>query len=526
LSYYYLPNEASLALDEQQLPEFSLLRYVMTNESSGSPANSITEAKGGAILHFLIHYHTHQETVLKARLALVEKTGHEQVKLKGPVIFEKGRYALISSILGKDGKMQNLLMASGSAPVLEGSKIALSFEMEPETSKLLLESFKMATPDISIVFDMEFAGLCDAYDAELEVDWSQVQKSQHIKASGKVYFVSAEVETLYDELQKEQAITLNARGEDAAMQGLIDRVYDKLTDLFFKPIEIKQSPPAVKKNITSGLGAVVKGIKKKSPFSFHGAYQLKELRTEGHSKLHFSSRTVAKRHHYITFNMGDLYQVYGQDKRFFKTVALDDPDFQQREVFVGVDGSLMQELGNMINNVTVTMRKEHMNGQQTIREILVTPQLIKDSALNLKMVYGSKEDQDRLAWLSYDYRANWKFSGGGEYTTAWLSESSSMINLYAPFHRIPVQLIGDDATLENQGVRAVIIQVSYPFFGAIRTKRLTWKPGDSIDDMVVDITLPVDDENYQYKITWVKQDGSRQVKEGTDNTGLIFMDEL
>ncbi len=41
LTYYYLPNDASLALDKKQNPEFSLIRYVITNSSSGNQANSI-----------------------------------------------------------------------------------------------------------------------------------------------------------------------------------------------------------------------------------------------------------------------------------------------------------------------------------------------------------------------------------------------------------------------------------------------------------------------------------------------------
>ncbi len=526
LTYYYLPNDASLALDKKQNPEFSLIRYVVTNASSDNQANSIQQAGGGAILHFLIQYNTSAEKVNKAEESLAEILQNNSIKLKGPVIFEKGRYALVSSILSKDGKKQNLLMASGSAPVLEGSKIALSFEMEPETSKLLLESFKMATPDISIVFDLEFLGLSDAFNAEMEIDWSQVQKNQHIKAGVKAYYVSAEVDMLYDDLRKESAIKLTTSGEDIAMQALINRVYEKLTDLFFKQVEPEKVPPVVKEDIANGFEKVMKSLSKKSPFSAHGAYKLKELKTEGHSKMNFNSKATVKRHHYITFNMGNLYKTYGDDNRFFKTVNMDDPDFQQREIYVGVDGTLISELGKMINNVTVTMRKTHENGEQTIKEVIVTPSTLDDSVFSMKMVYGSKGDNDRMKWLNYDYRTNWKFSGGGEYTTAWLTESSSMINLFAPFNRTQVQLIGDTEILNSEGVRAAIIQVSYPFFGDIRSARLTWKPGEIPDDKMVEITLPLNNDSYKYKITWVKKDGTRLIKENEDNTGLVFIDEL
>ncbi len=526
LSYYYLPNEASLALDKQGDPEFSFIRYVITQASAANDANSIQQAGGGAILHFLIRYETSDETVTKAEKALKEKLQNDKVKLKGPVIFKQGKYNLISSILNKDGKKQNMLMASGNAPVLEGSRIALSFEMKPETSKLLLESFKMATPDISIVFDLEFSGLSDAFNAEMEINWSQVQKSQHIKAGLNVYYVSADLDMLYNDLRKNNAIKLTVKGDDANMQALINRVYEKLTDIFFTQVEPEKVPPTVKNDIVDGVKSMIKNFAGKSPYSISGAYKLNELKSSGYSTLSFNSNAVVDRHHMITFNIGDLYKKYGNDKHFFKTVNMDDPDFQQRTVQVAIDGTLQNELGKMINNVTVTLKKVHENGVKTLREVVVTPETLKNSLFSLKMVYGSEDDKDRLKWLTYQYRTSWKFSGGGEYTTDWLTESSSMINLFAPFKRTEVQLFGDTEKLKSEGVRVAIVQITYPFFGETRTKRLTWKPGDNPDDKTIEITLPLKDENYGYKITWVMQDGSRKQKEGSDNTGIIFIDEF
>jgi hypothetical protein len=526
LSYYYLPNEASLAPDKNQDPQFSLIRYVIAEAQKQKQSKSIQKAGGGAILHFLIQYETPEEKVLNAEKEIREVTGLDRIQVKGPVVFERGEYALISSILTKDGKKKNMLMASGNAPVLEGNKIALSFEMEPETSSLLLENFKMKTPDISIVFDMEVAGLSDAFDAEMEVDWERVQKSKHIQAGGNVYFVSADVDLLFNHLKTESAIKLKTSGEDATMQALIDRVYEKLTDLFFKEVDNTEVPSTVKEDVLSGISKVISGLSKNLPYSVHGAYKLKDLKTTGYSKMNFNSRVPLKRHHYITFNMGNLYHKYGDNPKYFKTVAMDDPDFQQRIVHVGVDGTLLNEMGKMINNVTVTLKKQHQGGEQTVREIIVTPETMKDSVLTLKMVYGSKDDADRLQWLNYTYRTNWKFSGGGHYITDWHTESSSMINLYCPFKRTPVQLIGNAELLKEKGVRAAIIRLSYPFFGETRSSRIVWKPGEIIEEKTVELTLPINADSYTYNITWIKTDGTRPEKKDKDDSGLIFIDEL
>ncbi len=525
LSYYYLPNEATLALDKKNDPEFSFIRYVI-NSAASTGANSIQQAEGGAILHFLVQYDTPEETIQKAGQALTDKFQNDNIKLKGPVIFDQGSYALVSSILTKDGNKQNLLMASGSAPVLEGSRIALSFELEPETSKLLLESFKMKTPDISIIFDLEFSGLSKAFNAEMKINWTQVQKYQHIKAGLNAYYVSADIDMMYNELRKDNAIELTTKGEDTNMQALIDRVYAKLTDMFFTPVNADDVPPAVKKNIVSGYKSMLKKLASQSPYSVNGAYKLKTLKTEGTSTLYFNSSATISRHHYITFNIGDLYKKYGDNRHFFRTVNMDDPDFQQRTVQVSIDGTLQKELGKMINNVTVTLKKEHENGEQTIREVIVTPATINDSLFSLSMVYGSKDDKDRMKWLEYQYRTNWKFSGGGEYITGWKKTSSSMISLFAPFRRTEIQLIGDTQKLTDAGVRVVIVQISYPFFGETRSERMVWKPGENPEEKTTEITLPLKDEDYKYKITWIMKDGSRKIKENTDNTGMVFIDEL
>lgn len=525
-SYYYLPNEASLALNKEQNPQFSLIRYVITNAEKTAQSNSIQKAGGGAILHFLVKYDTPHEKVADAEAKLRELIGSDEVVLKGPLIFEKGNYALVSTILTKDGKERNILMASGSAPVLEGSKIALSFELEPETSTLLLESFKMATPDISIVFDMEFSGVSDAFDAEMIVDWDKVQKSQHIKAGGKVYFVSADVDMLFNELKTESAITLTTSGEDSNMQALIDRMYEKLTDLFFKEVDKSEVPSTVKENVASGISKVIKKLSKSMPYSIQGAYAMRNLKTTGYSKMNFNSRSPEKRHHYIVFSIDNLYEKYGDNPKYFRTVSLDDPDFKQRIIHVGIDGTLVNEMGKMINNVTVTLKKEHQDGEQTLQEVLVTPESLKNEDFAPQMVYGSKGDTDRMKWLNYSYRTNWKFSGGGTYTTDWQNESSSMINLFSPFKRTNIELIGDENALSSAGIRAAIIQFSYLFFGETRTTRLVWKPGESIDEKSVSLTLPINSEHYSYKITWIKTDGSRQTKEGQDSSGLVFIDEF
>ncbi|MBK8364323.1 MAG: hypothetical protein IPL24_11785 [Bacteroidetes bacterium] len=151
------------------------MRYVKNVLSIKDSGKSITEAEGGAVLHFVITYDTPQDKIDVAQEELRQITRIHNVSILGPVIFKEGRFTLISSILSseKKGALVRSVISTGEAPVLEGGRIALSFEMDPSRSKLLLESFKMNTPDVSVIFEMTFEGLSDAYDAKLKVNWKR-----------------------------------------------------------------------------------------------------------------------------------------------------------------------------------------------------------------------------------------------------------------------------------------------------------------------------------------------------------------
>lgn len=529
-TWLYLPSEGRLATDDKGNPQFSLLRYIINKPSEGNSGTVITDANGGAVLHFLFLYDTPEDQVGKAEKILQEKMKNEDISIRGPIIFDKGRYTLISSILKPEpGQKEVEILSTGAAPVLEGSKIALTFELTPEKSKLLMESLKMKTSDISIVFDLGFSGLTDSYNAKLEIDWSEVRKSQAFSAGGSIYFVGADVDIAFDRLRKDNAIRLTSVGEHATMEGLLNTVYDKLLKMLFDPVEPERVPEDQRGGLSDALGAMLGSTlnsRNTTGFGLNVGYQLKDMKTEGSSVMTFSGRSTVDRHHFITFNAGDLYTQYGDNEQFFRDVPLWDPAFQQREIFVGVDGDLEGEFTNMLNSVSVTLRKKHQGGQETMESVMIQRQTFENFDGQLSMVYGSQKDTNRTHWLNYEYQVNWQFQGGGSYKTQWITDNASMINLYTPFRRHKIDLEGDLDMLTGQGVRAVILQVEYPFFDQLKKERQTIRPGDDLTTKSLEITVPNELENIPYSLTWIKKDGSRQQISGEDQYGLIFIDEL
>ncbi|WP_394750114.1 hypothetical protein [Spongiimicrobium salis] len=529
--YYYLPSEAKLGIKNNS-PQFSFMRYVDL-EAEGNNNNSILQAKGGGVLHFLVHYETSEAQLEAAREELAYSTGNNNAKLKGPIIFKEGSYALISSIIDpEEGGQSRKLMAKGRAPVLEGNKIALSFELNAKDSKLLLESFKMATPDISLVFDLAFEGLSNAYDATLEIDWSEIQKRHEASVGGSYLFIGAEAGLEIDELLKNQSIKLITNGEDDQMDQLMDTVMEKLLSMLFDPVP--ENPAENENSIMDMLTGLMNSSSENnkpssSPFGigFKASYQYKEVKKSGKSSVVFNSRLPVERHHFVTFNIGNLYKKYKNDPRVFKTFSMEDEDFQLREVKVGIDGTLYQEFDKMVNNVTVIVRKQHQNQETTLRSLMVNKsQFDQNNAQPFSLSYGSKGDNDRLEWLNYDYKTIWQFQGGAVYETEWQAASASMINLFSPFERTKIQLSGDMATLSEQNYRAVAVQLEYPFFGKTVKLQKIIQPRDDLHQSFFEITLPLNNREYSYTLTWLGKNKEAISKSNTDSSGIIFLDEI
>lgn len=531
LSYRYLPSNARLGLSKDSLPEFSLMRYILEKPNTSS-INTISEAGGGGIVTFLVLYDTPAALISSAEAALRNRLKNPKITIKGPVVFSSGRYLLVSSILQPSGKTDKEVLGTGEAPVLENSKIAFSFDVDPVKSKLLLESFKMRTPDISLMFELSFSGLTDSYQADLTVDWEEVRKSQSFGAGGSIYFVGADVEVGFDKLMRNNSIKLNTIGSNETLEGLLTTVYGKLLDLMFKRVEPERVPADQRGGIYDAISALTGpngplGSRRTTGFGLNVSYQLKELQTTGKSTMFFRGRSTVERKHFITFNIGDLYKKHGNDPRVFRDIALYDPAFQQRSVLVGVDGSLEREFDRLVNNVTVVLRKKHNNGQLTTKEILINKKTFRDSVGRFKMIYLNRGDTNLVDWLNYDYRTTWQFVGGGTYTTDWVEANAAMINLFAPYRRRTIALDGDLEGTLGQNIRAISVKIKYPFFNELREELPhTLRTKDNLAEKGFEVTLPLGRDEVDYEVTWRKQDGTILTKSGKDKYGIIFIDEL
>jgi len=521
ISYYYLPSVGALGVSESGLPEFSYLRYVIEKETENSD-KGITDADGGAILHFLAKYTTPEEQIKKAEQELKQKVNNEII-LKGPVIFKDARYTIVSSILTKSGKKQNKVITTGDAPIFQNSKLAFSFELEPKDSKLLLESFKMATPDISLIFEFTFSGLSEDFNGEVKVKWDEFQSSHTFGAGGSIYFIGADIEVGFEKLRKNNAIDVVTIGSNEHLEALMNTAYEKLLKLVFEPVKPESIPDGQKGDMGDALEAL--GSTNSTGFGINVSYQMKQLNFKGTSTLTFKGRQNVERKHFITFNIGDLYSKYGDNEKMFKDVSLYDPTFLQRDVYVGVDGSLQKEFDKMVNNVTVTMKKKHQDGSETLKELSVNKKTL-DSDSRFIVSYLNHDDVDLDEWRKYTYQEHWQFVGGGEYKSEWKESGAGMINLFVPYKRKNFDLLGDLESASCESVRAFSIEIQYPFFGEAKSERKNIVKDERSNIQSFEITLPQNSTEISYSITAYKKDGTTINKKEETETGIIFIDDI
>ena len=142
LNYKYLPSSEGgrIVSDNEGLPQFSFMRYIIEDPAHSS-TNTVSKADGGGIVNFLVEYSTAQRQIVSAEKGLKEQFGKD-VQLNGPVVITTARYTLVSSILIKNGGRKTEVLATGEAPVLENGRLAFSFDLSPERSKIIIREFQ------------------------------------------------------------------------------------------------------------------------------------------------------------------------------------------------------------------------------------------------------------------------------------------------------------------------------------------------------------------------------------------------
>jgi hypothetical protein len=239
MTYYYVSDKPRLATDENGNPQFSFLRYV-ENVRTGADQPEAREGEGGGIVHAVVALDVTDEQLRDARQALQRvKPG---AKIQGPVVYRSGKFGLVSSFADPKGGFTTQVVGMGSAPILDGQKAAISMQLTKLGAKVLWESFKTATPDISFTFEMEMAGYRSPHRAVIEANFDQIYDHKAFGVGIAGTYLAAEIKGAFDDLRREGAIKVTQVGGDEKLEALLTTAYNKLTEMMFAPLNGTGTP--------------------------------------------------------------------------------------------------------------------------------------------------------------------------------------------------------------------------------------------------------------------------------------------
>ena len=569
LKYYYLPDQIRLATHSDGTPQFSFLRFVRNVATTGG-SETITEGIGGSIVHAVVSLDVTPDQLNEARSALASTTTGAQIV--GPVIYESGTIALISSVANEEGEYAEKVLGLGKAPLLDGQKAAVSLLLTKEGGKILWESFKTSTPDMTFSFEMQLSGYRSPVNATITADYDRIYSHKSFELAATTPILAAEIKAAYDDLYSKNVIKVEQVGSDAKMEELLTTAYNKLTEMIFAPVGGTGTPnlSQLQESVSGGKSMLDRATDMLSKARAEAKAEARDAKSSSSSdntttastdketsKPNISNANTSPRStspHAAnaqpsdpptndppakpSFAVGASFQFkkvrqHGEFRlslnktttgnltlRFdenigqidcpecFREVNLDDQLYSQREVFAVIDGLNLSDFSEYVNSVIVTLHKLHQSGSETLKEVKILGNTFSSDGNFYPMTYGFKDDVDRDEWLKFEYRTVWSFIGGHEVTSDWVETDIAGINLAPPYCPRTIDIDTDREALEAADVRAVRVILYYSLGGADLQKEVVLRSYNDEFAKAATIIMPVDDYEYDYQIEWIKHDGS------------------
>jgi hypothetical protein len=531
--FYYLPNKLSLGETDSGLPQFSFLRYVQ-NVKTKPGTEQMVEGDGGGIVHALVELKVTDSQIARAQSELRSKMKNTDAVIVGPIVYKGGTFSLISSFAEEGSEFTKKVIGVGRAPVFVGNKAAVSIRLTKLGAKILWESCKTPTPDLSFSFVMDFTGYRSPMQARVEVDWDKVYTHEAFDFGIDVGYppyvsVGADIKAAFEELRENGTIKVINFGADDKMEAALDAAYKKILDMMFQPFSMPPGREAsTVEQIAEGIAAFNESATKGfSMVQLSFAYEFKEQKKSGKYVIDLSKATTETVNFRFDENLGSDV---AQCTDCFRSVNLDDPFYKQRELLVSIDGLNSDQFSKYINFVTVSMKKIHGNGEVTYDELRIAEKEFKEALGNpFRLLYGWKDkaDNDRDKWLSYEFSTKWSFFGDHTVLQDWTTSDQLGVNLAPPFHPVSVSIEADPKLLKDAKIRLATVKFYYDYGAGEKEEQVTIKGTQEVPASLAEFMLKRGKYDYEYEIIW-RMFGNKTLSTGRRKSSdtLIYVDEI
>ena len=504
-AYYYMPNQPRLAYWPDGTPKLTFLKYTKAGKE---------EAKGG-ILHFFVKYGLDEQELAKVRQELTKL--EPGAKLKGPIVFKKGTFMVISAAAGEGGVFTRKIIGEGKAPLITGSEVSVSIAVTPEGAAFLEEALRQPTYPVSVRFDMTYEGLTPKYQANATISWSKVRTYFEQYKKWKIYkkksfmFWSWYVQKgtgeelrISDDLKSVGAVKIDVTVEDQNMEAILQTVVDSVMREMF---EMKMELPG--ENQESGEGGGQEGGQApKQPDKPYGvSTTMKSVTRSDTWTVNLTKRLRQDRETGpMDASIGDTLRKFKNNKKVYDIINLDDPDLQDRQVFAILDGEDFDTFKKYINFVTVSFKKTHPSGEPTTRDIIFNAQSFAERGNMLPFIYPRLGEG--ASWLGYEFKTTWSFMGGIKVDGTWTRSEEAAVNLFPPHRYRQVDVIADEDNVKAFNIKLITVAFKNKIFDREKTGETKILPSETLLTKY-EYLHKENDMSFQYEVTWLLGDGRR-----------------
>jgi hypothetical protein len=505
-AYYYMPNQPRLAYWPDGTPKLTFLKYTKAGKE---------EAKGG-ILHFFVKYGLDEQELNKVRQELAKQ--EPNAKLKGPIVFKKGTFMVISAAAGEGGVFTRKIIGEGKAPLITGSEVSVSIAVTPEGAAFLEEALRQPTYPVSVRFDMTYEGLTPKYQANATISWSKVRTYFEQYKKWKIYkkksfmFWSWYVQKgtgeelrISDDLKSVGAVKIDVTGEDQNMEAILQTVVDSvMREMFDMKMELPgenqeagegggqeggEAQPQ-QKDKPYGVSTTMKSVTRSDTWTVNMTKRLRQDRETGP----------------MDASIGDTLRKFKNNKKVYDIINLDDPDLQDRQVFAILDGEDFDTFKKYINFVTVSFKKTHPSGEPTTRDIIFNAQSFAERGNMLPFVYPRLGEG--ASWLGYEFKTTWSFMGGIKVDGIWTRSEEAAVNLFPPHRYRQVDVIADEENVKAFNIKLITVAFKNKIFDREKTGETKILPSETLLTKY-EYLHKENDMSFQYEVTWLLGDGRR-----------------
>lgn len=513
--YYYLPPPPHISVDNEGRPEFLFIKFVTDKaEAEGGVA--------GGILHFLAEYGltSEQERELEQKLA-AKIPG---AKLGGAVPMESAggdsTFQVISATLSTEDFTKKIV-ASGRAPLMPGLKVAVAARLTPYGATLLEETLKKPTGDISLEFSFLYTAHAPAFKGQVKYNWTKLHRDverynleyqrRYKKVEVWPFYKHvtdrhsySEVQQMYDFMCENELIEIRVEEGtvvDERVEVIRQLFLDTMTNMFFERTEITPDEEEEEQKATK---SEVKPKPKGTRYRFT-RYRSKTQEAFIDREFNMSWKLPVKVEYATTGKISGSWYLDSKNKypELFDEINLDDPFFQQRKVIFNLDLDAADIFEEVINYVTIEVRKQRTTGRDFTASITIDKEYLKKKGVSAPITYAKMREDDPQA---FEYMVRWSIRGGHDYPESpnWEDGNWQGVTLAPPIRPLKIEAEADLDELEQNDVVRATVQVRYYKFGKRFLDNRSIRLSVAAEEPLQSLTIyqDVDRPQWEYQVTF------------------------